>query len=100
VWGCDSQNVWAVGRGGQVLKWDGSTWSYQLMATQADLTAVWGRPAGGLWAAGDRVLLNSPDGTNWQPLSAYEWGHVFAVSGNSTEVWVVGADGLSLRGRP
>jgi hypothetical protein len=46
--------VWAVGKAGTILHWNGSAWSTVPSPTSADLDAVFGADACDVWAVGDR----------------------------------------------
>jgi len=46
-----SNDVWAAGRAGTVLRWDGTPWS-SFSSTNEDLHALWVGPAGDVWMAG------------------------------------------------
>ena len=54
--GMDVNDIWAVGRSGTVLKWNGATWTAQQLRFSdgfvPDLSGVWGSSADDLWAAG------------------------------------------------
>jgi hypothetical protein len=65
VWGSSATNVFAVGAGGRILRYDGSAWSAMTSATQARLTRVWGSGPSDVWAIGDSVLVHY-DGSSWK----------------------------------
>ena len=61
--GTDPNNVWAVGSGGKILKWNGSAWSAQTSGTTEFLNKVWGTDANNIWAVGDNgTILKWTDG--------------------------------------
>ena len=53
MWGSDATNVWAVGDGGTILKWNGGAWSPQISGTAQFLYGVWGGDATNVWAVGN-----------------------------------------------
>lgn len=65
VWGSDATSIWAVGAGGTVLFYDGTSWTRQATPTDQQLTAVWGVPGGEVWAAGFGATVISFDGQRW-----------------------------------
>ena len=46
VWGTSQSNVYAVGAGGNILRWNGSGWSAMASGTSAGLWGVWGTSQG------------------------------------------------------
>jgi hypothetical protein len=42
LWGSSQKDIFAVGKGGAILHYDGSTWSSEASSTNAELRAVWG----------------------------------------------------------
>lgn len=62
VWGTDANNVWAVGAGGTILKWNGTAWAPESSGTTNSLDGVWGADANNVWAVGHygAILHKSP----------------------------------------
>lgn len=60
MWGTDASNVWAVGTGGLVAKWNGTTWAMQSSGTTQNLTSIWGMNANNIWVVGlGGTILNA-----------------------------------------
>ena len=60
VWGSSASDVWAVGSGGTVVRYDGTTWRAVATGISETLHAVWGTGPGDVWAVSSfRVLLHS-----------------------------------------
>ena len=57
VWGSTARDVWAVGAGGVILRWNGSAWSRARGITTSSLHAIWGQRSYDVWAAGDAGTL-------------------------------------------
>jgi hypothetical protein len=55
LWGGGQNDIFAVGKGGAILHYDGSAWTTEATPTSADLRAVWG--------AGGEVLAVGAGGT-------------------------------------
>jgi hypothetical protein len=51
VYAIATNDVWAVGYGGAVIHWNGSTWEDKSSGS-ADLRAVWASSANDVWAVG------------------------------------------------
>lgn len=109
VWayGFASDDVFAVGRGGSVLHWDGSVWTALDSGTTRDLWGVWGNSPTDLWIVGGEVTGTWPlvlhyDGTAFTevPVAAEQnvrgGVSLFKVWGIDGQVWAVGDLGLIL----
>lgn len=64
VWGSSAGNVIAVGDGGRILRYNGSTWTAMQSPTTRSLVRVHGSSASDVWALGDSVLVHF-DGSQW-----------------------------------
>jgi hypothetical protein len=69
VWGTSATNIYAVGAGGRILNFNGTSWSAMNSPTRARLSRVTGSSAKDVWAAGDTVLLHF-DGTDWKTITS------------------------------
>src|SRR5438309_12107938 len=69
VWGSASTDVWAVGEGGTILHWDGSTWSGVSSATRNILYGGWGTASADVWAVGAGGTILRWDGRSWSVCS-------------------------------
>lgn len=105
VWGSDATDVWAVGRSGVALRWDGNSWrSYDTGQTHR-LTSVHGIAADEVYAIATSSHLIRFEGLAWSwvdrldpdsnvaAVHAYAPGHVYAVtldtSGGVHQLWSV-----------
>src|SRR5262249_6197639 len=50
VWGTSKADVWAVGAGGTILHFDGTTWAATPSGTTEAIYAIWGSGPTDLWA--------------------------------------------------
>ncbi len=78
VWGTSASNVFAVGTGGRILRFNGTSWSVMSSPTSRALARVAGSGPSDVWAVGDSVMLHF-DGTQWSnyPLTD-DLRHTFA----------------------
>lgn len=98
VWGSRSNNVFAVGQGGIIFRWDGTTWSPQRSGTRNSLYGVWGYDANNIWAVGDAGTILKWNGSAWSPQLSGSTSTLRGVWGSAANnVWAVGADGQILR---
>jgi photosystem II stability/assembly factor-like uncharacterized protein len=67
VWGTGPDDVFAVGRTGVILHWDGSAWTQQLAGTASDLISLWGTGPDEVVAVGGRSagIIARYDGSAW-----------------------------------
>jgi hypothetical protein len=89
VWGTSSSNVWAVGSGGIILHYDGTSWSSVPSGTTMGLASVWGTSASDVWAVGAGGAMVHYDGTNWSAVPSAPvdlWG---VWSSSPSDIWVV-----------
>ena len=59
VWGASSSDVWAVGRGGTILHWDGVVWTGTTALAPDELHSVHGSGASDVWAVGNYSKVDS-----------------------------------------
>jgi hypothetical protein len=52
VYALSPSEVWAVGKGGLILQWNGSVWKQVSSNVTADLYSVWGADESNVWAVG------------------------------------------------
>jgi hypothetical protein len=97
-------NVWLGGRG-EVVSWNGQTWTTHTPSTGDVLYhALWARGEGDVWAGGTRVdwgedevaVLVHFDGSKWAPNRAFEHRDLIALAG-SAEGGYLALDGGEIR---
>ena len=95
AWG-DGEQLWAVGRGGTILHYDGAGWHTPPSGTTATLNAVFGLSPSDVWAAGDDGTALHFDGETWSVVDrgAYR-GSLRAIwAAAKDDVWIGGEDGM------
>jgi len=98
VWGSSASSIWAVGAGGTILKFDGTSWSAQASGTTQNLNGVWGSSATSVWAVGDSGTILKFNGTSWAAQTSGTTQILYAVWGSdASNVWAVGAGGTILK---
>lgn len=68
IWGVSEQEIFAVGRHGRIVRYDGVAWKTQQSKTSEHLTAVWGTSPKDVWAVGYNMTVLHYDGNQWQPM--------------------------------
>ncbi|MCD4652535.1 hypothetical protein K8T06_01210 [bacterium] len=99
LWGFDSGEIYAVGAGGLVLKWDGNCWEDIPLDTSDGLTCVHGTSPDDLWISSwnyENGTVYHWNGTEWQQetldvMSGFS--QVFAV--DIDDVWLGAFNGMS-----
>ena len=98
VWASDASNVWTVGDGGTIRKWNGSTWTAQPSGTTQHLTSVWGADASNVWAVGLSGTILQWNGSSWAAQPSGSPRHLMGVWGSdASNVWAVGHMGTILK---
>ncbi len=71
VWGSSADDVIIVGQRGALLRWDGATFTEELIGTSEDLIAVWGVGPDRVAVVGGRSngVVSTFDGTEWHTTS-------------------------------
>ncbi|MGC4119617.1 MAG: hypothetical protein QM765_34600 [Myxococcales bacterium] len=89
VSGSGPDDVWAVGRGGTILHWDGAAWSQSQSGVTEDLATVWTAAKGDAWATAQfGTTLLHWNGTAWAPSALPADTRVYAVWGAAVDdVW-------------
>jgi hypothetical protein len=99
LWVRPRGDVWAVGKQGKVVRWNGERWKRSDLARFVDLTALWASPSGELWAVGqDGITARTPGGA-WAitPESGGSAASLLGVWGSAPgDVWAVGQAGTTL----
>ena len=65
IWGTSGSNVFAVGRRGTVLRYDGSEWKKMESGVRHNLRSVWGSSADNVFTAGEAGTVIRYDGVSW-----------------------------------
>ncbi len=108
TFGFAADQVWVVGQGGTLLRWDGAAFTPEDSGTTEDLWGLWGSAPDDLWAVGGSgvapslgVLLHR-DASGWSsvPLPTLSRANVHALfkvwGSGASDVWAVGQHGLLL----
>ena len=66
LWGSSASDVWAVGKSGLILHFDGSQWTSAPSNTTMSLTGIWGKEPSQIYAVGDSGDLVYGKG-GWTP---------------------------------
>jgi hypothetical protein len=92
IWGLDSKTIFAVGKGGLIMRYDGTSWKTMPQTEKDDLYAVYGTSDSAVLAGGDAGLL-AYDGTQWTKLSTYLNPAIRGIWSNNEAVYAVGKGG-------
>lgn len=98
VWAASANAVFAVGRSGTVLFYDGSSWREHDLGTR-DLYAVWAASATSAVAGGRGGVIYRWDGSTWleESISGAPDVHDIAAS-SPRDIWVVTRNSATSRG--
>jgi len=89
VWGTASNDVWAVGDGGTILHFNGTTWVRVNSGTSSNLRAVWGVAPKRVWAVGEKGTLLEYNGGSWSTRPVLV-GRTYNGVGGGSAIYAVG----------
>ncbi|HBI14961.1 MAG TPA: hypothetical protein DDY20_05530 [Desulfobulbaceae bacterium] len=100
IWGRSASNIFAVGRSGKILRFNGSSWNPMSSGTSEDLHGIWGGTVSPYRAVavgenGTTLLFN---GSSWSPMASNSTRSLRSVWGNTsgTRFFAVGSYGTIL----
>jgi hypothetical protein len=97
VWGSSTLDVFAVGNGGVILHFDGSSLNAMTSGTTTYLRGVWGSSATDVFVVGIGGTIQHYDGTAWSAMDSGTTNDLHAVWGTSaSDVFAVGVCGTIL----
>jgi len=96
IWGSSAKHVFAVGQMGRIVQFDGEEWSVVESGVEVDLNAIWGKSSHDIYAVGFRGTATHYDGMTWSPVDLSTDDHLFAITGNTEAMYVVGTNGTIL----
>lgn len=104
VFALDANNVWAVGNGATIIKYNGTSWSLQNVPISQQRWGVWAASPTNVYAVGTgsgstNQLLRNTTGTWVEATSGTGWttGSMRSVWGSSaTNVWITGGNGQAI----
>jgi len=98
VWGSSTNDVFAVGKSGAILHYNGTAWSPMNSGISKDLWGVWGLSPSDVFAVGDGGTILHYNGKAWSPMVSGTTEYLWGVWGSSPQqVFAVGYWGTILR---
>lgn len=93
-YGYSDRDVWAAGESGQLMHYDGATWSLLPKLPAGHLRAFYGATDKDLWVCADSGVLYHYDGTSWLPAASYTTASFVGIWGASArDIWAIAEDG-------
>lgn len=97
AWGDRASNVYAVGSGGTLLHFDGSTWQSIATDTRQSLLDIWGSGPQDIYVVGSGGLVLHFDGKTWARVETGTRANLYGVHGRGPgDVFAVGEGGVVL----
>jgi len=97
VWGTSTEDLFAVGYGGGIMHYDGTTWTAMASPTTDALYGVWGAASNDVWAVGRGGLVLHYDGSTWTAVNVDTDIELYVAWGSGpSDVFVCGQDGAML----
>jgi cysteine-rich repeat protein len=98
MWGTGSDDLFVVGLNGEIIHYDGTSWSTMNSNTIAGLKSVWGTSSGDLFTVGAGGVIVHYNGNNWSTMSSNVAVDLESVWGSSSSnVFAVGVSGTIVR---
>jgi hypothetical protein len=96
VWASGPDDAWVGDLNGNILHWDGTSWTVVLsMSADDGVYGIWGSGAHDVWAVGVWGSISHWDGTAWSPSSSpngTDYHGVWGTPGGG--VWAVAVYGI------
>jgi hypothetical protein len=94
-----ANNVWVVGDGGFISRWNGATWTTASSGVTTNLNSVWTLSSNDAWAVGDGGVALHWNGSAWSsPSFSGTTNRLNGVWASATnDVWAVGEVGTICR---
>lgn len=90
-----ANDVWAVGGGGSVMHFDGTTWKLERTPVCEELTAMWGTSATNLWAVGHAGRIVHRTARGWTLVESGTCEFMSDVWGSpSGTIWIASRAGV------
>jgi len=97
IWGSAADLIFACGRSGAVIRWDGTAWQAMETPSSQHLTALWGRGRQLALAVGGGGAIIAWDGTTWEAMASGTEDNLHGVFGvAANDVYAVGDNGCIL----
>jgi hypothetical protein len=94
IWAVGEDDVWAVGKSGTAVHWDGSDWTVIDTCVGVTLYSVWGATPDDVWAVGGGGTVLHWDGESFSEVDSNTSVNLWSVSGgDSGQLWAVGDGG-------
>jgi tRNA A-37 threonylcarbamoyl transferase component Bud32 len=99
VWGAGLNNLWAIGKSGTVLRWNGAQWkdSGANINKEYYLNAIWGSAADDIWVVGKSGVILHWNGISWTEVPSGSSQGLKKIWGTGkNDVWIVAESGVIL----
>jgi hypothetical protein len=98
IWANSASDVWAVGRNGLVMRFDGAAWRSIPSGTTTYLRTVWGTGPSNMFVGGDNGVILRWNGTSFQGMNSGTTNSVQRIRGiGPTAAYAYASGGLYLR---
>lgn len=94
VFALSEQEVWAGGNNGEILFFNGSTWSSDILPSAGHIRSIFALSGANIWVSGHGGKVWNYDGNSWQlnvDTGNEEWNGLTMIS--ATDGWIGGSGG-------
>lgn len=91
IWAAAPDNVYIVGSGGAIWRYDGTAWPSQTSHVVQELYGIWGTAANNIYAVGSGGAIVHYNGTAWSTMVSHTTSDLRRIWGSSaSDIWAVG----------
>ena len=92
IHGSDADHIWAVGYGGKIVHWNGTSWQNQVSGTAIGLRDVFALSPKSVYAVGEAGQILHYNGVKWTAHKSPVKTTLYSVWANSdSDIWAVGS---------
>ena len=103
VWSDAPDDLFAVGDGGTLARWNGSSWTTTVLDANVTMRALWGNGPDDVLAVGDAkssgttvTTIRHWDGVTWSVSTTYERDPIIGISGHArNDVYAFASSGIT-----
>ncbi len=92
IWGTSSSDVWIGGTSGQMVHYNGTSWSAPIAVGSSDVGSIWGSSSSDVYVVNRAGSIWHYNGSSWVRFRNPADSYVGVWGSSATDAWVVGAD--------
>lgn len=97
IWGSSASDVWVGGAGGNLVHYNGTSWSSPITLGSTDVSGIWGTSSTDVYMVNRGGEVWHYNGTSWVKYSIAGTALLGVWGSGRTDVWTVGTDALNFQ---